>query len=83
MSRSQIETADVARLALEMKRGCADGPVTPRFVFLLGAGASATAGIPLAKEMVARLKKRFYCEDRGLDPQGDVDPDEINAHIRG
>ncbi|MCB7129070.1 MAG: SIR2 family protein [Candidatus Brocadiales bacterium] len=38
---------------------------TPRFAVLLGAGASITAGVPLAGEMVKELKERIYKRNTG------------------
>ena len=51
----------VQALARRMRRGDAAGDPEPRFAFFLGAGCSATAGIPLGEEMTKRLTKKLYC----------------------
>ena len=37
----------------------------PRLMWLLGAGASAAAGIPTAGDMIWDFKRRIYSERRG------------------
>jgi NAD-dependent SIR2 family protein deacetylase len=48
---------------------------TPRFAVLLGAGASFSAGVPLAEEMVIELKGRIFERETGNDsaPQEEIE----------
>lgn len=41
-----------------------------RFAWLLGAGASASAGIPTGYAMIADFKKQLFCEESGVPPRG-------------
>lgn len=50
-----------------------------RFAVLLGAGASVTAGIPLASEMIKELKKKIYERETGSSSASD---DEIDGWIK-
>src|SRR5207244_12069486 len=43
-----------------------------RFAWLLGAGASASAGIPTAYMMIRDFKTRLFCQELGL-PRREVD----------
>ena len=43
-----------------------------QLAWLLGAGASASAGIPTGADMVADFKKRLFCADTGI-PRQEVD----------
>ena len=48
------------------------GQRAPQLTWLLGAGASASAGVPTGADMVADFKKRLFCADTGI-PRQEVD----------
>ena len=48
------------------------GQRAPQLAWLLGAGASASAGVPTGSDMIADFKKRLFCADTGI-PRREVD----------
>ena len=48
------------------------GQRTHQFAWLLGAGASASAGVPTAADMIADFKARLFCARTGI-PRNEVD----------
>ena len=59
-----------------------------QLAWLVGAGASASAGIPTGADMIADFKKRLFCADTGI-PRQEVDisdplwRERITAHFDG
>lgn len=53
------------------------------FAWLLGAGASCTAGLPTATDIIWDLKKRYYCSEENQDiSRQDIQHDALKARIQ-
>src|SRR5438552_18646443 len=53
------------------------------FAWFLGAGASATAGLPTATDIIWDLKRRYYCREENQDiSRQDVQVDAVKARIQ-
>lgn len=58
----ELKTTSIGHLCSLLTRG-------PNPIFLLGAGASVTSGIPLADEMVERIAREEYCIENRYSPE--------------
>jgi hypothetical protein len=56
----------------------------PRIMWFLGAGASASAGVPTAWEMTWDFKRRLYCSAQGVPPAsiGDLHDSAVQARLQ-
>src|ERR1700728_3172923 len=53
------------------------------FAWLLGAGASATAGLPTATDIIWDLKRRYYCREENQDiSRQDMQNEPVRARIQ-
>lgn len=53
------------------------------FAWLLGAGASATAGLPTATDVIWDLKRRYYCQEENQDiSRQDMQNEPVRARIQ-
>src|SRR5260370_16166364 len=54
------------------------------FAWFLGAGASATAGLPTATDIIWDLKRRYYCREENQDiSRQDMQNEAIRTRIQG
>jgi hypothetical protein len=54
------------------------------FAWFLGAGASATAGLPTATDVIGDLKRRYYCREENQDiSRQDMQNEAVRARIQG
>ena len=54
------------------------------FAWFLGAGASATAGLPTATDTIWDLKRRYYCREENQDiSRQDMQNEAIRARVQG
>jgi hypothetical protein len=54
------------------------------FAWFLGAGASATAGLPTATDIIWDLKRRYYCREENQDiSRQDMQNEAVRARIQG
>src|SRR5438270_7569533 len=54
------------------------------FAWFLGAGASATAGLPTATDIIWDLKRRYYCQEENQDiSRQDMQNEAIRTRIQG
>lgn len=54
------------------------------FAWFLGAGASATAGLPTATDILWNMKRRFYCREENQDiAHQDLQNEAVRAKIQG
>jgi hypothetical protein len=54
------------------------------FVWFLGAGASATAGLPTATHIIWDLKRRYYCREENQDvSRQDMQNEAVRTGIQG
>ena len=58
----ELKTTSIGHLCSLLTRG-------PNPIFLLGAGASVTSGIPLADEMVEQIAREEYCIENRYSPE--------------
>lgn len=56
----------------------------PEFMFFLGAGASATSGIPTASEMIWLFKREIFCTEKHISPDSfrDLSVDDVRKPIQ-
>ena len=54
------------------------------FAWFLGAGASATAGLPTATDILWDLKRRYYCQEENQDiSRQDMQNEAVRTRIQG
>ena len=76
---SRVSSAEFARCF---------GQRAPQLAWFLGAGASASAGVPTGSDMIADFKRRIYCAETGT-PRKEVDlsdplwSDRITSYFDG
>jgi hypothetical protein len=57
--------------------------VLPRLLWFLGAGASRTAGMPTATDIIWDLKHRYYCLHENQDPQAhNINNQAVRARLQ-